>query len=273
MDDLCIICQEVKKIPLVENPSQESLENLLTRTRQRHHFKDLSVSKFVERTLNLSASELQVNNAKYHRTWYANFANVSKVERMRKRYHDAIESGQPSEVKRMVGRPSIGHSSNLSEERLTTRSHSEPYNMSSCIICQTPGGLLHQVETKETGKLMLSISGKLSDKSFDRRLNTMPSPEDAIANDVLYHNLYWANAKKKFVPCVEIEENFSKILSEIELITFEEASLNDPAKTVLDMNIVSKAYKDILIENGENTETLVDDYKKHLKELILCDIQ
>ena len=47
MDDLCIICQEVKKISLVENPSQESLENLLTRTRQQHHFRDLSVSKFI----------------------------------------------------------------------------------------------------------------------------------------------------------------------------------------------------------------------------------
>ena len=32
MDDLCIICQEVKKISLMENPSQESLENLITRT-------------------------------------------------------------------------------------------------------------------------------------------------------------------------------------------------------------------------------------------------
>ena len=160
-----------------------------------------------------------------HRTCYANFANVSKVERMRKRYHDAIESGQPSEVKRKAGRPSIGHSSNLSEERLTTRSHSEAYNKSNCIIYQTPGGLLHQVETKETGKLMLSVSGKLSDKSF----HTISSPEDAIANDVLYHNLCWANAKKKSVPCVEIEENFSKILSEIELINFVEASLNDTA--------------------------------------------
>ena len=112
---------------------------------------------------------------------------------------------------------------------------------------------------------MLSLSGKLSDKSFHRRLNTIPSPEDAIANYVLYHNLCGANAKKKSVPCVEIEENFSKILSEIELINL---SLNDPAKTVLDMNIVNKAYKDILIENGENAETLVDDYKNHLNELI-----
>ena len=115
---------------------------------------------------------------------------------------------------------------------------------------------------------MLSVYGKLSDKSFHRRLNTIPSPEDAIANDVLYHNLCWASAKKKSVPCVEIEENFSKIFSEIELINFVEASLNDPAKTVLDMNIVNKAYKDILIGNGENAETLADDYKKHLKELI-----
>ena len=48
MDDLCIICQEVKKIYLVENPSQVSLENLLTRTCQQHHFKDFSVSKFIE---------------------------------------------------------------------------------------------------------------------------------------------------------------------------------------------------------------------------------
>ena len=139
----------MKKISLVENPFQESPENLVTRTRQLHHFKDLSVSKFVERTLILSAPELLVNNAKFHRTCYANFANVSKVERMRKRYHDAIESGQPSEVKRKAGRPSIGHSSNLSEERLTTRSHSEPYNKNSCIICQTPGGYFIKLKLKK----------------------------------------------------------------------------------------------------------------------------
>ena len=95
--------------------SCSQIASTLARGLNMAYLKIFQVSKFVERTLNLSASELLDNNANYHRTCYANFANVSKVERMRKRYHDAIESRQPSKVKRKAVRPFIGHSSNLSE--------------------------------------------------------------------------------------------------------------------------------------------------------------
>ena len=90
-----------------------------------------------------------------------------------------MESGQSSVVKRKAGRPSINNLS-VSEEKLTTRSRSESYTKENCIICQKSGGKLHKVETKRTGKLMLTVSKQLGDKSFFRRINTLSSPGDSI---------------------------------------------------------------------------------------------
>ena len=47
---------------------------------------------------------------------------------------------------------------------------------------------------------MLLMSEKLSDKGFFRRLNSISSAADALANDVMYHNLCWADAKKESNP-------------------------------------------------------------------------
>ena len=54
-----------------------------------------------------------------------------------------------------------------------------------CIICQKPDGGICKVAFKETGKTMLSVAQKLSDKTFFIRLNTINHADDAIANDVL----------------------------------------------------------------------------------------
>ena len=39
---------------------------------------------------------------------------------------------------------------------------------------------------------MLEVSRKLQDKEFFRRLNEITKTENAVANDVVYHNRYWA---------------------------------------------------------------------------------
>ena len=47
-----------------------------------------------------------------------------------------------------------------------TRSKTEQYDKTMCIICQNPGGRNCKVKFKETGRTMLSVAQKLSDKSF-----------------------------------------------------------------------------------------------------------
>ena len=183
--DCCIICQQDKNEHLVSNPSLDSLDKLLLRTRKRAEYKDTFISDFIERTLNCTAQELFNNKVRYHKSCYSSFTNAEKVERAKKRYRESIESGQCSIVQRKAGRPSLNPNKIKDNgEALTTRSKTAHYDKMLCIICQKKGGKLHLVQTKETGSLMLTVSEILLDKSFFRRLNNITSASDAVANDV-----------------------------------------------------------------------------------------
>ena len=63
------------------------------------------------------------------------------------------------------------------------------------------------VQTKETGKLILPVSKKYSDKGFFLRFNSISSAADAIANNLMYHNLCCEDAKKKANPKSEQSVN------------------------------------------------------------------
>ena len=65
---------------------------------------------------------------------------------------------------------------------------------------------------------MLKVFEKRPDKSFFRRLNNIASAKDAVVNDVLYQNLYWASIKQKVLTKREKIEDYSAILSDIEII-------------------------------------------------------
>ena len=74
-------------------------------------------------------------------------------------------------------------------------------------------------------------------------------PGDALANDVLYHNLCWATVKKKGeAPRKTVWTNKEIIhtVSEIELINLIESELNDPSHKV---NIT---YRNLIFENRLN---------------------
>ena len=62
----CIICNGSESSNVhVEDPSINSLENVLARARERHKFNDTSVLDFVERTVGSSAEDLKTNNSRY----------------------------------------------------------------------------------------------------------------------------------------------------------------------------------------------------------------
>ena len=65
---------------------------------------------------------------------------------------------------------------------------------------------------------------------------------DAIANDVLYHNICWATVKKKAEApqkTVYTNKEILRSLSETELINLIESQLNDPSHQILDINSVA----------------------------------
>ena len=87
------------------------------------------------------------------------------------------------------------------EEQLRTRSKSEKFDKKLFIICQIPTGRnLTHAEREDSGKQMLVVSEKLRDKSFFRRLNSIPKADDAVANDVVYHGTCWIKAKREAAP-------------------------------------------------------------------------
>ena len=98
-----------------------------------------------------------------------------------------------------------------------------------------------------------------------RWFNSTVSPGDAIANDVLYHNLCLASVKKKVeAPRKTLHTNKEIIhtVSEIELINLIELEVNDPSHQILGMNSVNTTHRNLLMENGLNLNEICENYKK-----------
>ena len=96
---------------------------------------------------------------------------------------------------------------------------------------------------------MFFVANKISNKDFFLRLNSIPNPEDGVANDVRYHLPCWVKAKKETqrkerVVTTDKEENIGQFLSDIEILNLIKCELNDPSKKVLDMNTVNTIYKE-----------------------------
>ena len=100
----CIICEGVCW-KLVDKPTESSYETLLEGTRERHRQRDQAVASFVERTVDVSPATLIENHATYHRVCYSNYTDKSKIDRAKKQYHEAVETGDTSAIKQKTGRP------------------------------------------------------------------------------------------------------------------------------------------------------------------------
>ena len=190
--------------------------------------------ELVERTKDTLPSVLATNSSN-HKSCYAAITSISKLERARKRYRDSIDSGAASLIKRMAGRPRL-QVPEQQEEPLITRSKSEKFDKRVCIICEIPTEEnLTRAEHEDTGKRMLVVSDKLS-KSFFRRLNSIPKAYDAVADDVVYHDICWIKAKREAAPKTVLTESFVKTLSDIKLINFIELRFSTKLQGMIEMN-------------------------------------
>ena len=68
-------------------------------------------------------------------------------------------------------------------ESLTTTLKTQPFYKSARLICQKPGGNLHEVMFDSTGKNMFPVSKNLEEKSCFCRLNSISHVEDVVTNE------------------------------------------------------------------------------------------
>ena len=59
---------------------------------------------------------------------------------------------------------------------------------------------------------MLSVAQTLPDKSFLQRLISITNAHEAVANDVIYHNVCWVKGKRDAEAETIVTENFVKNL-------------------------------------------------------------
>ena len=252
--NLCIICQEnQQKKDVTKVIAVESIEILLYRCRERARYKDSKVIDFTERVKNITAIDILNNKGFYHRECYKIFSNKSEMNRAEKRYNDALQQSCATSIKRKIGRPSTAkYKEETAEESMLRRSQTVPYDKTLCIICQRAEGILHMVQVTSTGHSIHKVAEQLSDKSFFRRLNSISAANDVTANDVQYHNLCWAKAKREAerLHAPVKEEDYLRTLSDIELIHVIDVHLSDPSRKILDLNMINEIYLNILVNNG-----------------------
>lgn len=126
-------------------------------------YKDSSVPELMQ---DRTASELLGNKFVYHESCYSSFANINKLDREKKRYLSSIETDECSVVKRKQERPSIkGRTTDIANRTPMTRSKLHNCDKTLCIACQQRRGFLCKVEFKQTGRTMLPVAEKPTDKS------------------------------------------------------------------------------------------------------------
>ena len=155
---LCLICQEQSTVKVTKTQTMNHSKSYC------HYLvneQSMEIQKYSNLCFRNCADDLLNNKACFHKKCYSEFTNIEKRNRAIQRYTDALEQGQAIIVKRKAGRPS-SNTLEIENEVRQLRSQSIQYNKDICIICQSPSGTTHRVETLETGKLMFSVANKIS---------------------------------------------------------------------------------------------------------------
>ena len=101
-------------------------------------------------------------------------------------------------IRKNIGRPTsiLNEPSQQTETACSTKSlrlFTEPCIKTLCIICQKIklSEDTHKVNSTRKDLIMLQVAKEIEDKGFLIRLNTIPNPEDAFTNGVIYHLSCW----------------------------------------------------------------------------------
>jgi len=170
--DLCLICQEKNKSPLVNKPKPESLDRIREASISR---KD-DILKIVDGL----SSEILV--FKWHRHCYASYVSSHNISRKVER--DVLEQNEECYEEGSI--PSCSNSS------LLTRSFIPKCDYKKCIICQQDTKkktkTTFRISEVERAKRLLGLCRERQDDVFVR-LSTLNDTNDVFAADILYHKL------------------------------------------------------------------------------------
>ena len=124
-----------------------------------------------------------------------------------------------------------------------------------CVICQKSGGKLRTVAYIQTGKNMLHVANKLTDKSFFIHLSSNNAADEAIANNVKYHLTCWVLKQREAKLTIQYN-TITIIISDIEIINIIENELRSPSDATLNMNNINLTYQNLLSSNGQKVPKL-----------------
>lgn len=238
--------------------------------KQRYTYCDPEALDCYRRIREIPTEELTEKSV-YHSECYKKVTHRNSLERLLKRHNEFIVSNPNAEFLE-----DIDETEDLNQESEVTpaeekslRSKTQGYNKELCIICQTEGGKLRKVEFSETGRNMLQVSKSLANQDFFIRMNSIPNPDDAVANDVKYHLKCWVTAQRSAVKVTtaqeEIQEldDLGRVIADVEIIGIVNLNLKEDG-VAMDMNNINKTYNN-LIGNDDQTE---ENYKRYLKKLL-----
>ena len=112
--------------------------------------------------------------------------------------------------------------------------HLQRLTLKHCIICQKrkTSDDTHKVKTMRKGIRVLQVAKEIEDKGFFIRLDTIPNPEDAFADDVIYYQSCWIykqrEASKDKKTFDENHNDKGKVKSDIEIINTVKSELIYP---------------------------------------------
>ncbi len=192
---LCILCQDISKGAVVQNPKTESYQKILDVVAERASVHDGQYVA-VQRRLKGCTKEMMVDKeATWHRSCYSSDTNNTELQRARDRFEHSVATGQYALKKR-------GHKRSSSEmegdmpvpqtSRPFTRSATDPLSKELCFFCQLDNSqALFSVRTMNSGKAIRKAIEISQNPVLMTRLSNTISPIDAHAIDVKYHKLCW----------------------------------------------------------------------------------
>ena len=92
-------------------------------------------------------------------------------------------------------------------------------------------------------------------------MNSITNAEDAVANEVIYHDVCWVKAKREAQPKPIKVENIAETLSDIKVVNCLESKFLLQKDYIMTVNDVDKIYKKHLLENGVNENESLSSYK------------
>lgn len=183
---------------LVHQPSLETYSKFLSFVHERGKYGDADYPQISKQLQPYSASDLQQNNAVWHRNCYKSTCNSQHLQRVKIRYQRACEEGKPENLQTRRGRPSTGPAETAatpscsSGETLYTHSAAAAASKEKCFFCQKQTkDSLHEVSSFNAGKQLKEAVQKSNNQQWKVQLSAAITADDARAIDVKYHLKCW----------------------------------------------------------------------------------